>query len=335
MTTMKHVRQTMCIFGVILLAMIQPAGSLAPAAKAEMTVYITRTGSKYHTHKCGNGTYYAATLSEAKQRGLTPCQKCFPGGAPSGSTGSSGSTSSTGSKTATVKIKLNVSSVVMVKGSTKKLKVKGGTGKITWKSSKSAVAKVSGSGKVKAKKKGNATITATRSGKSAKCKVKVETPKLTQTSLTLGLNDSKTLKLKGCGHKVSWSTSDDDVCGVGKGKLTPYEPGTATIRAKVHGKTFKCKVRVTAPKVSGFSLSSSNVTMDTWLDDDYMLQILGIDEEWFDYLDVKVTSSNQNVVTADAEDGYIMLNAVSPGKADITVTINGICRVCHVVVEGE
>ena len=41
------------------------------------TVLITRTGSKYHTHKCGNGTYYEATLDEALARGLTPCEKCY------------------------------------------------------------------------------------------------------------------------------------------------------------------------------------------------------------------------------------------------------------------
>ena len=41
------------------------------------TVLITRTGSKYHTHKCGNGTYYEATLDEALARGLTPCKKCY------------------------------------------------------------------------------------------------------------------------------------------------------------------------------------------------------------------------------------------------------------------
>lgn len=40
-------------------------------------VYITRTGSKYHTHKCGNGTYYRATLKKAKSLGLKPCKKCF------------------------------------------------------------------------------------------------------------------------------------------------------------------------------------------------------------------------------------------------------------------
>ena len=45
--------------------------------QAEEYVMITRTGKKYHTHKCGNGTYFPATLSEALSKGLTPCEKCY------------------------------------------------------------------------------------------------------------------------------------------------------------------------------------------------------------------------------------------------------------------
>ena len=44
------------------------------------TVLITRTGSKYHTHKCGNGTYYEATLDEALARGRGVLN--FPSGRP-------------------------------------------------------------------------------------------------------------------------------------------------------------------------------------------------------------------------------------------------------------
>lgn len=40
-------------------------------------VCITRTGSCYHTHKCGNGTYFKAKFSVAKARGLRPCKKCY------------------------------------------------------------------------------------------------------------------------------------------------------------------------------------------------------------------------------------------------------------------
>lgn len=41
------------------------------------TVYITRTGKKYHyDSQCNGGTYYPATLEEALQKGLEPCGKC-------------------------------------------------------------------------------------------------------------------------------------------------------------------------------------------------------------------------------------------------------------------
>ena len=40
-------------------------------------VLITRTGKRYHVKKCGNGTYYKATLKKAKSLGLTPCKKCY------------------------------------------------------------------------------------------------------------------------------------------------------------------------------------------------------------------------------------------------------------------
>lgn len=41
------------------------------------TVYVTRTGKKYHKKKCGNGTYTKSTLEKAKARGLTKCKKCY------------------------------------------------------------------------------------------------------------------------------------------------------------------------------------------------------------------------------------------------------------------
>lgn len=41
------------------------------------TVYVTKTGKKYHyDDSCNGGTYYASTLESAKSRGLTACDKC-------------------------------------------------------------------------------------------------------------------------------------------------------------------------------------------------------------------------------------------------------------------
>lgn len=41
------------------------------------TVYVTKTGKRYHyDNNCNGSTYYPSTLSEAQSRGLTPCNKC-------------------------------------------------------------------------------------------------------------------------------------------------------------------------------------------------------------------------------------------------------------------
>ena len=42
------------------------------------TVYVTKSGKRYHyDNQCNGGTYYESTLSDAKARGLTPCKKCI------------------------------------------------------------------------------------------------------------------------------------------------------------------------------------------------------------------------------------------------------------------
>lgn len=46
-------------------------------ATQSRTVYITKTGKRYHYNDhCNGGTYFESTLDEALSRGLTPCKKC-------------------------------------------------------------------------------------------------------------------------------------------------------------------------------------------------------------------------------------------------------------------
>ena len=162
-------------------------------AKADSTVYVTRTGEKYHTHKCGNGTYYASSLSSAKARGLTACSKCF-GGSSYG--GNSSSSSASSRKSTTVKpIKINKTSVLLLKGQSTKLKIYNATTRVRWKSSKNVVVSVVANGKIKAKKSGKAIITATVGSRSKKCKVVVEEPKLNCEKIELEPTESKKIKL--------------------------------------------------------------------------------------------------------------------------------------------
>lgn len=43
----------------------------------DQAVYVTKSGKRYHYDgTCNGGTYYESTLEDARNRGLTPCQKC-------------------------------------------------------------------------------------------------------------------------------------------------------------------------------------------------------------------------------------------------------------------
>ena len=64
--------------------------------------------------------------------------------------------------------------VTLKKGKSVKLKVSGVKGKVTYKSNKPKVVKVTKSGKIKALKKGKATITVKAGGKKKKIKVVVK-----------------------------------------------------------------------------------------------------------------------------------------------------------------
>lgn len=55
----------------------EPTPEPTPAPTQSRTVYITRTGKRYHyDSSCNGGTYFESTLDEALSRGLTPCDKC-------------------------------------------------------------------------------------------------------------------------------------------------------------------------------------------------------------------------------------------------------------------
>jgi micrococcal nuclease len=53
---------------------------IAAADKKEETVYITKTGKKYHRSTCGHlkQSKIAVTRKQAQEMGLTPCKHCNP-----------------------------------------------------------------------------------------------------------------------------------------------------------------------------------------------------------------------------------------------------------------
>jgi hypothetical protein len=52
----------------------------APTQSTDVTVYITKTGEKYHVGSCSylRQSKISISLSEAKRQGYTPCSRCSP-----------------------------------------------------------------------------------------------------------------------------------------------------------------------------------------------------------------------------------------------------------------
>ena len=320
--------------------------------KADVTVYVTRTGSKYHTHKCGNGNYYLDNLSDAQARGLTPCSKCFGGSAVAYSYNNnydndyndysypaSSSSYASVSEEETQKsekkkekpIQINKKSLLLLKGQTYKLKIRNVTKKVKWSSNKKSIVSVASNGKITAKKKGKAVITAKAGKQKKKCSVVVEAPKLNVKKAEMQLAQTKMLKLSGCKHSVKWKTSDSDIVTVKKGKIKAKEIGTAKITASVHGKKFTCKVKVNRPALKKITLGANKVQME--YNKETKIKINTAPSNAMDYYDISVKSSNPSVVSAEYWDGMLLLESYEKkGSAVISIKMGKMTAVCQVNV---
>lgn len=156
--------------------------------------------------------------------------------------------------------KLSKTSATIYAGKSTTLKISGTKiGKPTWSSSKKSVAKVSSSGKVTGLKKGTAYIYAKIGGETLKCKVTVKTVavksiELNPTVVNLYVGQTYTYKPKVSPSNATitgmkWS-SDDPCVTVKDGKVTAIAPGSATIYAKVGGKSDYSYVMVKAESLT-------------------------------------------------------------------------------------
>lgn len=148
---------------------------------------------------------------------------------------------------------------------------------VTWSSSNTGVATVSGSGLVTAVGSGtaNITVSATINGSiyNATCTVSVSAPyypvtdiSLDQSSLALDKGTSTTLHATvtpsyATNRTVTWSSSNTDVATVsGSGTVTAVGPGTVVITASAGGCTATCTVTVSVP-ITGITLSPSTLDL--------------------------------------------------------------------------
>lgn len=95
------------------------------------------------------------------------------------------------------------------------------------------------------------------------------TIRLNKKSLSMAIGEKYQLKVTGTKKKKTWSTTDAEVAKVsGNGKITAIAVGTATIKAKVAGKTLECKVQVRTKKTpSVIPYKKLIIDTDTGADD--------------------------------------------------------------------
>ena len=325
----------------LLLLFVGNVSNTTISVKAETTVYVTKTGSKYHTGKCGNGTYYPATLSQAIARGLTSCSKCFGSSIIIYDEGDSGNSDYNPLPPENFEqieievepIKINKTSMLLVQGQTSKLEITNATEEVVWKSSKESVVSVSSDGKITAKKKGNAEITATVGEQTKSCKVTVEEPKLKKKSLTMDIGDKYKLSLAGCKHSVKWSSGNSAIAIVRSGKITAKKPGKTTIVAKVHNQKYKCTINVNKPKVKKISLKQKKIQMG--YNKYAQININVSPKNALKYHKVSVKSSNRKIVKASVsydKKSIKLETGEKTGTAKITVSIGEKTAVCEVNV---
>ena len=155
------------------------------------------------------------------------------------------------------KVALSSSKASVAVGASKTISLRNASGSVKWSVAKKSVVSIKANGasvKVKGKKAGTTTITAKVGKKSYKCKLTVKNaPKISKSSISLTKGNSYDLSVTGTASSPKWSTSNKKVATIKKVsarkyRVTAKSSGTATIKAKVNGKTLKCKVSV--PKSS-------------------------------------------------------------------------------------
>jgi hypothetical protein len=143
------------------------------------------------------------------------------------------------------------------------------------------------------------------------------TIKLSQKSSTLVVGQKKTLKVKGTKKKVAWSSSKKSTVTVNKnGVITAKKKGSATITAKVAGKTLKCKVKVENPYLN----ETSQVVL---IGKSVQLKLNGTKQK------VSWSSKNSTVATVDKNG---LVKGMKAGNTTITATVSGVKYTCDVKV---
>lgn len=221
----------------------------------------------------------------------------------------------------TREVSISASTLTLEAGRHKTVRIVNAVHDVTWRSSNSAVATVDKNGYITAVKAGTATISTVYDGKTYSCRLTVtaKAVSISETSLTLEAGRHKKLRIVNATHDATWSTSNKTIATVDKdGSVTAVKAGSATISARYDGKTYSCKVTVTAKAVS---ISSTTLSLKEGKQSTLKLNNAASTVTW--------SSSNTRIATVDKSG---VVKGVKAGTATITAACSGKSYTCKVTV---
>lgn len=246
-------------------------------------------------------------------------------------------------KVAVTSVKLNKSSVSIVKGKTATLKAtvnpsNASVKTVKWSTSNKDVATVNSSGKITAVGVGTATITcksSDNSKKKATCKVtvtpvKVTSVTLSKTSATIYPGKSVTLTAtvapsNAANKKVKWTSSNSNVATVdSSGVVRGVKSGSATITCTAQDgskKSATCKITVGVP-ATGVTITSTETSANAWYPGKTSKLTATVAPTNATNKNVTWKSSNTDYVTVDSKGNITVkkYNSVLTSRNKVTIT---------------
>ena len=222
--------------------------------------------------------------------------------------------------------------------------------KVSWKSSKEAVATVDANGKVTGVKAGEAVITVTTEDgkKTNTCKVTVKSNTvnvtgvvLNKTSISIPIGEDETLAAKvlpenATNQNVTWSCKNPEIASVdANGKVTGIKAGMTivTVTTEDGGKTADCRVNVSERHISVMGVELNKTEFIFQVGDSETL-VASIKPENASNKKVTWVSDKPEIATVDANG---KVTGVKAGVATITVTTDdgGKTATCKVLVSSR
>lgn len=193
-----------------------------------------------------------------------------------------------------------------------------------FRSSSPAVVSVNQAGKATAKKPGEAVITVKVKSQEALCRIKVHETRITLEQDHIYLEHGETHKTEpwiSSGSQPVYKSSHKSVAAVDEnGLITGMKPGEAVISVWADGTWESLIVTVNHPV---FNLLESKIRLSPG--EHYTLEAEVSSQLLPDY-----RSNRSGIVMVDQQG---VLHAVKEGIAVITATVDGVSRVCQVIVE--